>query len=105
MTKFTEPANILSIIERYVVLKDTVIYAYNTVDGSKHRQTLANDMIFDKSSVLGSDENDVYRITLNKDVWLWFEIDSADLHIVTIKKKQPTTIIDKLSVDFLKALE
>lgn len=75
-------------IKRYAVLSGTTILVYNKRDGVKHRQQTVQDLHFTDTDVISQDENDVYRVRLDKGDWEWFDVDTGDICDVTITSRK-----------------
>lgn len=80
-------------IKRCAVLAGTTIYAYNSREGIKYRQTTDHDIFFTQKEIEPQLEDGVYRIRLNKGDWEWFEVDVDNLYDISLRsRKQPSSV-------------
>jgi hypothetical protein len=79
---------------RNLIMAGTTIYVYNSEDGQKHRQVSTADFFFHSADIIQSDaDTNTFRITLDKGVWKWMEVDQLDVQAVHIfPKKSPKKI-------------
>jgi hypothetical protein len=88
---------------KYLIGVGTVIFAYNSEDGQKYKQELKEDFYFTPTDIITEiEETGDKRISLNKGIWAWLEVNSYDIQTVHIFPKKVKHVVDSAETQLIK---